>query len=260
MEVFMNILVFAKVVPKVSDCKIDRETNNLIRDGVRSIINPPDLAAIHTACELKKEHGGKVVVASMGPDFIKGELEVAYSMGADEIYIVSSMAVRGSDTLATSYVLSTTAKHLGEFDLVLTGTQTLDGDTGQVGPQLAEKLGLNSLTYTESVEVKGDEVIAKRRINGGLQEESAKMPALVSVLRKNINPKVKEEDKGREITVLTEKDIDFDLDKMGMKGSRTVVGSVFAPPEAKKGVVIEKNSDEEKVEEIIKILKDNKRI
>lgn len=259
MEVFMNILVFAKVVPKVSDCKIDRETNNLIRDGVKSIINPPDLAAIYTACELKKKHGGKVVVASMGPDFIKGELEVAYSMGADEIYIISSMAVRGSDTLATSYVLSTTAKHLVEFDLVLTGTQTLDGDTGQVGPQLAEKLGLNSLTYAESVEVKGDEVIAKRRINGGLQEESVKMPALVSTLRKNINPK-KSEEMTKEVKILTEKDIDFDLDKMGMKGSRTVVGSVFAPPEVQKGLIIEKNSDEEKVEEIIKILKDNKRI
>lgn len=256
----MRILVCVKVVPKVSDCKIDRETGNLIRDGVASIINPPDLAAMHMASEIKKENKAEVVVLTMGPDFFADILKAGFAMDLDEIYIISSGAFRGSDTLATSYVLQKTIEHLGKFDLILTGTRTLDGDTGQVGPQLAEALQIPSLTYAESVEIQDNKITAKRRINGGVQEERVALPALVSVLRKNLKEKDFKYEGEKEVKILTEKDIDFDEERIGMKGSRTVVANVFAPEEIESGVLIESGSDEEKVEELLKVLKEKKRI
>lgn len=253
----MNILVCIKIVPKVSDVKVDRETGNLIRDGVKSIINPPDVHALKMAIDLKNKTKGKVTVITMGPEFAKEFLRYAIAMGADKAYIISSPDFRGSDTLATSYVLSRAAKTIDNFDLVLTGSQTIDGDTGQVGPELAEHLSFNQATYVSDLEYIDNKLIAKRNIFNGIEKIQVELPALITVLKGNVNINDYKDkvDDSLEFKILSPKDIGADPERIGQKGSATLVAEVFPPEEISKGKILE-GQTEEKIEKVLKILKD----
>lgn len=257
----MNILVCIKQVPDVSKVEIDRETNNLKREGVPSIINPCDLNALTAALKVKKQSKGKITVISMGPPQASEAIREAIAMGADEGYVICDGAFRGSDTLATSYVLSQGAKKLGPFDLVFAGTTTLDGDTGQVGPEIAEILGFAQATYVGDLEfISDDKIKVVRNLENKIETGELKVPALISILRDSneVKKATKEEIealKDLEIKTLTAKDLEAEEDRIGQKGSATVVAEVYPPKEIKKGQSIEGSVDEQ-VDGIIKVLKD----
>ena len=141
----MNILVCIKQVPDTTEIKIDPVTNTLIRDGVPSIVNPFDAYALEMALRLKDQQDATVIVMSMGPPQAKSALKECLAVGADKAYLVSDRAFGGSDTLATSYILSRAIRAVeektGKFDLIFCGKQAIDGDTAQVGPEIAEQLG-----------------------------------------------------------------------------------------------------------------------
>ncbi|HKL42959.1 MAG TPA: electron transfer flavoprotein subunit beta/FixA family protein, partial [Clostridia bacterium] len=139
----MNIIVCIKQVPNTNEVKIDPKKGTLIREGVPSIINPEDKHGLEEAIRLKEKVGGKVTVLTMGPPQAKVALKEALAMGADEAILVSDRAFAGSDTLATSYVLSKAIEKIGVFDIIFCGRQAIDGDTAQVGPQIAENLQIS---------------------------------------------------------------------------------------------------------------------
>ena len=153
----MNILVCVKQVPDTTEIKINPETNTLIRDGVPSIVNTFDAFALEAAARIKdKDPETKIVVVSMGPEQAKNALKECLAIAADKAYLVSDRVFGGSDTLATSYILSNAVGKLeeleGKFDAIFCGKQAIDGDTAQVGPELAEHLGLPQVTYALEAE------------------------------------------------------------------------------------------------------------
>ena len=142
----MDIVVCIKQVPDTTEVKIDPKTNTLVRQGVPSIVNPFDKNAIEAGLRLKEKYGGRVTVVSMGPPQANDALKECLAMGADDAVLVSDRAFGGADTLATSYTLAATIRALGHFDVILCGKQAIDGDTAQVGPEMAEHLGITQLT------------------------------------------------------------------------------------------------------------------
>ena len=177
----MNIVVCLKQVPDTSEVKLNPETNTLIRDGVQNIMNPFDRQALETALILKDAGGAKVTVVSMGPPQAEEILKEAISMGADEGILVSDRALAGSDTLATSFALAGVVKNLGDVDLVLCGKQAVDGDTAQVGPEMAEHLGMPQVTGALKVTMDGEKVLVERENESTSQTLAVELPALVTV-------------------------------------------------------------------------------
>ena len=155
----MNIIVCLKQVPDTNEVKINQETGTLIRDGVPSIINPDDKNGLEEALKLKDLHGGKVTVVSMGPPQAKEALREAVAMGADEVYLISDRAFGGSDTWATATIISAAIEKIGNYDLIICGRQAIDGDTAQVGPEIAEFLNLPQVTYAKNVRVEGNKLV-----------------------------------------------------------------------------------------------------
>lgn len=179
----MNILVCVKQVPDTTEIKINYETNTLIREGVPSIVNPFDAYALEIAVRIKEKHGGTVTVLSMGPEQAKAALKECLSVGADNAYLLSDRAFGGSDTLATSYILSSAIKSLGEFDLILCGKQAIDGDTAQVGPEIAEHLGLPQVTYVLDADISEDKLSVKKETETGYEMIETSMPAVLTVVK-----------------------------------------------------------------------------
>ncbi|ADO76271.1 electron transfer flavoprotein subunit beta/FixA family protein [Halanaerobium praevalens] len=257
----MNILVCVKQVPDTDEVRIDEENGTLIRDGVPSIINPEDKIALEEAVRLKEEQGGKVTVISMGPPQAKTALLEAYAMGADECILVSDRAFAGSDTWATSYTLAQGIKNAGEFDIIFCGRQAIDGDTAQVGPQIAENLGMPQITYVRGLEVEGEKVKAKRALEDGYSVVETKMPVLLTVIDglnkprypsiKRVVAAFKKEDC---IKVWSTDDFEVDMSKLGLDASPTQVYDTFVPTNEKKGEFLEGN-EKEKVEKLLEKLK-----
>ncbi|WP_094603141.1 Caffeyl-CoA reductase-Etf complex subunit CarD [Sporomusa silvacetica DSM 10669] len=240
----MDILVCVKQVPDTSEIRIDPVTNTLIRSGVPSIVNPFDANALEAAVQLKEAHGGSVTVISMGPQQAKNALKECISLGADKAVLISDRLFGGSDTLATSYILANAIKKLGKFDLILCGKQAIDGDTGQVGPEIAEHLGIVQLTYVAKLEVKGEVITVQREHDEGYEIVEAKFPAVVTVV-KSINkpryPSIKSKLAANKavIEVITAADLpEINTEKIGLKGSPTKVKKTFTPPRKESGVRI----------------------
>ena len=180
----MDIIVCVKQVPDAKDVRLDPETNTLAREGVEAIMNPFDRHALEEAVSLKEQHGGRVIVLSMGPPQAEAVLREAISCGADEGVLVSDRAFAGADTWATSYTLAKAIETIGDFDLILCGKQAIDGDTAQVGPQTAEKLGIPQITYTEEiVELNKKQITVKRKIDGGQEIVRGTLPLLLTVVK-----------------------------------------------------------------------------
>lgn len=256
----MEILVCIKEVPVTSTVTIDPETGKLNRDEAKSQINPPDEHALQAALDIKKKLGGKVTVITMGPETAKESLRSCITLGADVGYLVSDEHYTGADTLATSYALAKAAEHLGEFDLVLTGTQTLDGDTGQVGPELAERLGLAQVTYvSEIVEPKEDAIVVKRYNQDLVETVEVQLPALLTIT-KDANeigkPNIKSKMAAKKATFedLTPDIIGAEDSKIGAAGSPTDVVEIYKPEELEKGVLIHEDTEEESVKKLVDIL------
>lgn len=231
----MNIVVCIKQVPDTTEIKIDPVKNTLIRTGVPSIMNPFDKNALETGLQLKDRYGGKVTVISMGPPQAKAVLREALAMGADEAYLVTDRAFGGSDTYATSYILSQAIQMLGGFDVILGGKQAIDGDTGQTAPSIAEHLGAVRLTYILDMEVEGDKVIARRQVEEGVEVIEASLPVLCTATKESNKPRYATI-KGvltslrAEIGEITLASLPgSDTTKMGLKGSPTKVKATFTP-------------------------------
>ena len=185
----MKIVVCAKQVPDTTEVKLDPKTGTLIRDGVPSIINPDDKAGIEAALQLKEAvPGSTVTVVSMGPPQADVALREALAMGCDEAILVTDRAFGGADTWATSSTIAAALKKI-DYDVIITGRQAIDGDTAQVGPQIAEHLGIPVISYAEGIEVDGDSVIVKRQYEDRHHMLKAKMPVLITALSELNEPR-----------------------------------------------------------------------
>jgi len=259
----MEIVVCIKQVPDTSEVKIDPQTNTLIRQGVPSIVNPFDKNAVEAALQLKEKHGGRVTAISMGPEQAKDALKECLAMGVDEAVLISDKAFGGADTLATSYTLAMAIKKLGNFDLIICGKQAIDGDTAQVGPGIAEHLGIPQITYVSKIEINGNIVRAEREHEEGYEVIEAELPLLVTVV-KSINvpryPTVKGTMKAnrKQIPVWTTQDLEVDEARIGLKGSPTQVRRVFTPKQRSQGVIIQADTAREAVKTLIEKLTEAK--
>ena len=259
----MDILVCVKQVPDTTEVKIDPTTNTLIRQGVPSIVNPFDKNAVEAALQLKEKHGGTVTVISMGPPQAKDALKECVAMGADEAYLVSDRAFGGADTLATSYTLAAAIRKLGKFDVILCGKQAIDGDTAQVGPEIAEYLDIPQVTYAAKVHIDDQTVRVEREHEDGYEVIETTLPVLLTVV-KSINeprfPTVKGTMKAnrKEIPVIAVTDVDVDLNRIGLKGSPTQVRTIFTPPQRVQGEIIQADSVRDSVRQLLAKLSDAK--
>ena len=223
----MNIVVCVKQVPDTTAVKIDPKTGTLIRDGVPSIINPEDKHALEAALQLKEEKGGKVTVVSMGLPMAKAALREALCMGADEAILLTDRCLGGADTLATSKSLAGVIKKL-DYDLIFAGRQAIDGDTAQVGPEIAEHLNIPQVTYVQDVKVNGDTLTVNRALEDGHQIVEVKTPCLLTAIEElnetrymNVSRIFSTSDD--EIVIKTAADIDVPVEELGLKGSPTKV-------------------------------------
>ncbi len=240
----MNIVVCIKQVPDTNDVRIDPKTNTLIREGVKSIINPFDENAVEAALRLRDAGGGKVTVITMGPPQAADALKTAIAMGADEAVLISDRAFAGADTWATSYTLSQAIKKLGAYDLVLFGKQAIDGDTAQVGPGVAEFLDIPQITFAISIESEGGKIRVKRQLEDTSEIVETDLPAAVTVI-KQINeprmPSLKGQMRAKKMAIpsWSAKDIAADENNTGLNGSPTKVVRIFTPPPRGKSELLE---------------------
>lgn len=233
----MKIVVCIKQVPDTTDVKINPETNTLVREGVASITNPFDEFAIEEGLRTKEKYGGEVHVITMGPPQAVETLKNALAVGCDKVYLVSDRAFAGADTLATAYALSKTVEHIGGADLIFCGKQAIDGDTAQVGPGIATRLGFPQLTYVSKVRevnVEKKRIVVERLLENGKEVVESSLPALVTVVKDINEPRlpsllgIKKAAKVQ-IPTLSAKDIQADENRIGLKGSPTWVTRVFSP-------------------------------
>ncbi|GAA0748303.1 electron transfer flavoprotein subunit beta/FixA family protein [Clostridium oceanicum] len=240
----MNIVVCLKQVPDTNEVKIDPVKGTLIREGVPSIINPDDKNALEEALILKENHGAKVTVISMGPPQAKDALREALAMGADEAVLISDRAFAGADTLATSYALATAVKKL-DYDIIFAGRQAIDGDTAQVGPEMAEHLNIPQVTYVEDVDLCNDGLEVKKALEDGYEIISVKMPVLLTAIKDLNTPRYMHmrnifECFDKEIKIWNAEDIGADKSLLGLSGSPTRVMKSVTKETKREGVLVDK--------------------
>jgi len=263
----MNILVCIKQVPDTTEIKIDPIKNTLIREGVPSIVNPFDSYALEAAARIKdKNLDTKIVVLSMGPEQAKSALKECLSVGGDKAYLVSDRAFGGSDTLATSYIISETIKKLegmeGKFDAIFCGKQAIDGDTAQVGPEIAEHLNYPQVTYGLEAEINGEKLKVNKEVEDGAEIISVEMPCVVTFTKPSFDPrypsiKSKLAANRAQIPILTAADIPtIDLSRAGLKGSPTKVKKTFVPPRKQGGVKIKEDTNDASARKLFQLLND----
>ncbi len=255
----MKILVFIKQVPNADDVKLDPKTGNLQREGVESILNPPDANAVEMALELKETYGGTITVLTMGLPQADDVLKKALSMGCDESVLLSDRPLGGADTLATGYTLAQAAKKVGDYDLILCGRHAIDAETAQTGPIMAAFLGIPQVTLAKSVGIDGGFAICERLLPDRTEKVKVKLPALVTVCTESNTPRyatpigiMKALKKPR--YTWTAADMDCDMDMIGSKGSATVTKDLFEPPKHNTETSYFEGSVEEMAREIADVL------
>ncbi|MFC1872994.1 electron transfer flavoprotein subunit beta/FixA family protein [Chloroflexota bacterium] len=256
----MEIIVCLKQVPGTTEVKIDPETNTLIRQGIKNVVNPFDSYALEEGIRIREKLGGKVTVFTMGPPQAEEMLREAISLGADAAVLLSDREFAGADTWATAYTLAAAVKKAGECGLVICGRQSIDGDTGQVGPEMAEMLGLPFIAYVSAVEeISETNMTVRRMVEEGHEVLETKLPALMTVTKEINLPRLpslrgKMNAKKAEIPVWTAADLPVEKDKLGLSGSFTQVTKIFFPKRASGGQMLE-GEPAEKVEKLVAKLK-----
>jgi electron transfer flavoprotein beta subunit len=247
----MNIVVCLKQVPGTTEVKINPRTNTLIRQGIKNIINPFDTYALEEGVRLKEKYGGRVTALSMGPPQAVDMLREAISLGADEAVLLSDAAFAGADTWATAYTLSGAVKKMGLFDLIICGRQSTDGDTAQVGPEIAEMLGLPFVAYVGTIEdISAGKIRLKRMIDEGHEVLESPLPMVITVTKEINIPRLPSlrgimKSKSAKIPVWTVKDLDVDVNQVGLNGSFTRVVKIFTPRREKKAEMIQGEAEEQ---------------
>jgi electron transfer flavoprotein beta subunit len=245
----MRIVVCIKQVPDSAEVRINPETNTLIRDGVPTIVNPYDTHALEAGLQIREKTGGKVTVLTMGPPQAETALREALAMGADEAVLLTDRAFAGSDTWATAYTLS---KAIGEIgaDVVLCGKQAIDGDTAQVGPELAEFMDIPHISYIRKiVEISAERIVVQRLMDDGFDVVESSLPVLLTVVKELNVPRMpslkgKMTAKKAEIRKMTASEIKAGENDLGLKGSPTQVKNIFAPEAKKDRKMLEGSADE----------------
>ena len=242
----MKIVVCIKQVPDTTEIRLDPVTGTLIRDGVPSIMNPDDKAGLEMALELKDQYGAHVTVITMGPPQADDILREAFAMGADRAIHLSDRKFAGADTLATSNAIAGALRML-EFDLVITGRQAIDGDTAQVGPQIAEKLHLPQVTYVADIQKDGNTLTVKRMLEDGYMMVKVQTPCLLTCIKELNQPRYMSVngiftcyDKPMEVfdyNALKDDPL-IEVDTIGLKGSPTNVFKSFTPPQKGAGTML----------------------
>jgi len=231
----VNIVVCIKQVPGSTQVKVNPETGTLMRDTVEAVLNPFDEYAVEEALRIREKKGGIVKVITMGPPQADAALRQAIAMGADEGYLISDRAFAGSDTWATSYAVSRGIKKLGDTHLVICGKQAIDGDTAQVGPGVAEMLGIPFIAWVRKVDEITDTTLrVERLMEDGYDIVETTLPALMTVVKEINEPRMaslkgKMRAKKADIKVFSAADIEADVNKIGLKGSPTQVFRSFVP-------------------------------
>lgn len=249
----MHIVVCIKQVPDSAQIRVHPVTNTIMRQGVPTIVNPYDLFALEEALKLRDKFGGEITVLTMGPPSAEESLRKALTYGADRAVLLTDRFFAGADTLATTYALATAIRKVGETfgppDVVFTGKQTIDGDTAQVGPGIAKRLGLLQLTYVAkvaSIDPKARSIEVERRAEGGVQVLHSRLPCLITMLeatneiRRGSMADALRAARAQVVKWSAQDAGVEDIAKCGLRGSPTIVKKVFAPsPRAQRASVIE---------------------
>jgi len=246
----VKVIVCIKQVPDTTNVRINPETNTLVREGVQSIINPFDVYALEEGVRIKEKHGGTVTVITMGPPQAAEALREAIGLGADNAYLISDRAFAGADTLATAFALSCAIRKLGAgaapgsegiADIILMGRQAIDGDTGQVGPGVAENLGISHVTDIRKIEeIRDGRIVVERLLEEGYARIGARLPVVLTVVKEINTPRLpslkgKMAARKAEIPVLKAVDIGAETERLGLNGSPTQVMRIFTPPKPSGG-------------------------
>ena len=252
----MHIVVCIKQVPDSAQIRVHPVTNTIMRQGVPAIVNPYDLYSLEEALRLKDQFGARVTVLSMGPPQADAALRKAISFGADEAILVTDRAFAGSDTLATSYALASAIRQIQKdmpVDMVFAGKQTIDGDTAQVGPGIAKRLDMQLLTYVSkigSLDLEKRKIVVHRRAEGGVQVLQTSLPCLITMLEGTNEMRFATMGNMFRAARYPLKTWDKeaagieDIEKIGLKGSPTIVSKVFAPqPKSVKAEIIDTESN-----------------
>lgn len=261
----LNILVCVKQVPDVNLVKIDPETGSLIRQGVPSILNPGDSCALEAAVRTKEQYGGTVTCITMGPDMAEEVLREGLAGGADRAVLLSDRAFANADTLATSYVIVSAAKQLGDFDLIFCGKESLDGATGQMGAQLAERFGANQVSNLYKLLFVNEEektVTVERLLEDGVETAAAKYPCLFTVEKENYRARIPNleswlKSRVAEIIRFNSSTIPgLDPAQIGDPGSPTKVPRTYPPVTGEGGQIISEGSAAGDVKKLFSLLGD----
>lgn len=257
----MKIVVCVKQVPDTNEVKLDPVKGTLIREGVPSIINPDDKAGLEAALRIKDQCGAEVTVISMGPPQAETALREALAMGADKAILLTDREFGGADTWATSATIASAIKNL-EYDLIITGRQAIDGDTAQVGPEIAEHLGIPNISYAEEIKIDGNSVIVKRQFEDRYHMLRAKLPCLITALSEMNEPRymtpagISDAYREKKITKWGLNDIKVDRQNIGLNGSPTRVVESF-PKSLKPAGTKVQLAAEESADYIIEKIKEN---
>ena len=259
----LKILVCVKQVPDVDMVKMDPNTGNLVRDGVPSLLNPLDTNAMEAALRVREQFGGTVTVVTMGPPAADTALRECIAMGADNAVLISGREFGGADTLSTSYVIAQAMSNIDTFDLVFCGKESLDGATGQMASQLAERFNSSQVSCMDTLIYIDEEarlLTAKRIVETGTETVQANLPCLITVEKANFRPRVpglkgKMAAKKAQILVLGIDSIpNLDVKKIGVAGSGTIVPRIYPPILPEPGEIITAETPDDKVNALFSIL------
>jgi electron transfer flavoprotein beta subunit len=232
-------------VPETGQARWDPVTNTMIREGVPAVINPFDMNAVEEALRIREKTGGEVIALSMGPPQALDALREVISLGGDDAVLLSDRAFAGSDTLATSRTLAAAVGKLGGADLVICGKQATDGDTAQVGPEMAHHLGIPFIAYVRKIEeIRDGYLRAERMMEYGFDVIETPLPAVISVVKELNEPRLpslkgKLKARGAQLRTWTSADLGLDKAVTGLAGSPTQVVRIFTPPARSKGEMLE---------------------
>jgi len=258
----VNIIVPIKQVPETGNVKMDEKTGTMIREGVESIINPLDLYAIECSLGLKETKGGNITIISMGPAKAEKAIREALSMGCDDGILISDKAFAGSDTWATAHVLAAEVRKIGNYDMIITGIRATDGDTGQVGPEMASLLGLPTASFVSKiVEITENSITVERLVEGGYETVRVPLPCLLSVVNEISFPRLptlrgKQTARTKQIPTHGINDLGIEPSDVGLKGSPTRVVKIMSPKVTRTGVLVDtkKEGVKKAVEQLVDFL------
>ena len=261
----LKILCCVKQVPDVDQMRMDPETGNLIRAGVPAILNPQDANAVSAAVKMKETYGGEITLITMGPPNAEAVLRECLAVGCDKAVLVTDRAFGNADTLATSYSILSAANTQGEYDMIFCGKESLDGATGQMGAQLAQRFGMAQVTSTLLIKEVNEEkrtALVERELENGVETLEVQLPCLFTMEKTNYpvripNLKGKMAAKKATVTAITSNDIPgLDRNRIGDPGSPTKVPRMFPPVMPEPGVILDEGDLETTVGKLLTLIKD----